>query len=168
MPTRKELLLNRLTDEGQKTLAFFRGLTQTQAAQRIYLDGPQWSAREVLAHLLWTERAFNAYNRDVLNGGPGVPEDFSIDGFNAEQTPQHADISLALLLSQFEHLRAETLALVAQLADADFDRVAFHPFLGHTTLEKILQLLYRHTMLHSRDVRKVFETGQPLPVSGEG
>jgi uncharacterized protein (TIGR03083 family) len=154
MPVRNELLFKRLTEEGEKTLAFFRGLNDAQLAQPVYASGPGWDARGVLAHLLWTERAFNFYNRDVLNGGPGAPEDFDIDGFNAKQTPLHTHLPVPELLSQFEAERAETLRIVAQSTDADFDRPAFHPFLGHTTLEEILKLLYRHTMLHTRDVRK--------------
>ncbi|MGQ0600563.1 MAG: DinB family protein [Anaerolineales bacterium] len=168
MPGRKELLFKRLTEESEKTLVFFRALNDAQLAQPVYASGPGWDARGVLAHMLWTERAFNYYNREVLNGGPGAPEDFNIDGFNAEQTPLHAHIALPDLLKQFEAERAETLRLVEHSTDPDFDRQAFHPFLGRTTLEEILKLLYRHTMLHARDVRKALDTGQPLPVASDG
>ena len=157
MSDRKELLLKRLTEEGEKTLAFFRALSEAQLAQPVYDSGPGWEARGVLAHILWTERTFNHYNRDVLGGGPGAPEDFDIDGYNAEQTPLHTALSARELLAQFESERAETLRLVVQSSDADFDRQAFHPFLGRTTLEEMLKLLYRHTMLHTRDVRKALE-----------
>lgn len=168
MPDRKELLFKRLTEEGKKTLTFFRALAEPQLTQPVYASGPGWDARAVLAHMLWAERAFNHYNRDVLNGGPGAPEDFDIDSFNAEQSPLFAHIALPDLLEQFEAERAETLRLVEQSTDSDFDRPAFHPFLGRTTLEEILKLLYRHTMLHARDVRKVLATGQPLRVASDG
>jgi uncharacterized protein (TIGR03083 family) len=168
MSARKDLLLKRLTEEGERTLKYFGALTEAQLAQAVYASGPGWDARGVLAHMLWTERAFNHYNRDVLNGGPGAPDDFDIDGYNAEQTPVYASHAAPDLLSQFEAERAETLRLVSQSAEADFDRQAYHPFLGRTTLEEILKLLYRHTMLHARDVRKALEAGQPLTAASDG
>lgn len=155
-------MLKRLQEEGQKSVAFFSALTPAQFDQPVYSIGPAWRVRDVLAHLALAERLFNHYNREVLQGGPGAPEDFDIDGFNAEHTAEGRAAAPAALLALFQAARADTLALVAQMADADFDRRAFHPFLGHTTLDQILKILYRHTMLHERDARKALEAGQPL------
>lgn len=160
---RKDNLLKRLTEEGQKTYTFFSGLSEGQLSQQIYSDGPQWRASDILAHLVLAEGLFAYYNRDVLNGGPGAPEDFNIDAFNAEHTPEGRTATMADSLTKFQAARVETIALTEKMQDADFDRPAFHPYLGHTTLEQILKTLYRHTMLHERDIRKVLETGQPIP-----
>ncbi len=157
MSDRRETLLKRLTEEGRKTVAFYGALSEAQLQQPVYADGPQWRVHDLLAHLVLTERTFHHYNRDVLDGGPGVPTDFDIDGFNAEHTAAGRAVAAATLLQQFESARAQTLALVAAMTEADLERQAYHPFLGQTTLEQILKLLYRHSMLHERDARKALE-----------
>lgn len=154
MPSRQETLLKRLAEEGQKTIAFYSALSEAQLQQPVYADGVQWQVRDLLAHLALVERTFHHYNQDVLNGGPGVPTDFDIDSFNATHTAEGRQTPAAVLLEQFKLARAQTIALVAAMTDADFDRWAYHPFLGHTTLEQILKLLYRHAMLHERDARR--------------
>lgn len=157
MPGRRETLLNRLSEEGRKTIAFFSALSEAQLQQPVYADGAQWQVRDLLAHLALVEHTFHHYNRDALNGGPGVPTDFDIDGFNAAHTGEGRQTPVAALLEKFKSARAETIALLTAMTDADLDRRAYHPFLGHTTLEQILKLLYRHAMLHERDARRALE-----------
>lgn len=161
--SQKEILLKRLVEEGQKTHTFFSGVSEAQLNQQVYVDGPQWSVRDILAHLALAESLFSVYNRDVLNGGSGAPEDFNINGFNAEHTPEGRAATVAESLAKFQAARAETIALVEQMQDSDFERRAYHPYLGHTTLDQILKILYRHTMLHERDIRKALESEQPIP-----
>lgn len=163
MSTRKDLLLKRLTDEGQKTAAFMRWLAGGPLGQQVYTTGPEWQARDLLAHLVSTEQTFLFYTRDALAGGPGVPEDFDIDAYNAEAAAARRGAVPEEFVREFEAARAETVALVRALDEAALDRPSFHPWLGRVPLEQILKLLYRHTMLHERDVRKALETGQPVP-----
>lgn len=163
MPNRKDLILKRLVEEGRKTAAFFAALPAAQFGQAVYTTGPEWQARDLIAHLVSTERTLLHYARDVLAGGPGVPENFAIDAYNAEQTAALRTAAVGELVAAVETARAETAALVAGLADADLDRLIFHPWLGRAPLEQVFKLLYRHTMLHERDVRRALETGQPVP-----
>ena len=159
----QDLILKRLQDEGQKTAAFFRSLTDAQAQRQVYTTGPQWRVRDVLAHFVSAERMFALYGRQILAGGPGAPDDFVIDEFNATQVAGLKDVSIADLAAQFEAARAETVSIVRDMADADFDRVGRHPWFGNVPLENMLKLIYRHTMLHERDARKAIETGAPVP-----
>ena len=163
MPTRQELILKRLTDEGQKTAAFFRTLTEAQFTQQVYTTGPEWRARDLLAHIVSAERTFEPYLRDILSGGPGAPEDFDIDAYNAAETAKLTETPTTELIPYFESARGVVIHLVRGMADGDFDRVGRHPWFGKVPLENMLKLVYRHTMLHERDIRKAIETGQPVP-----
>jgi hypothetical protein len=167
MPDRKEMILQRLTEEGAKTAAFFQKLTPEQWEQQVYTTGDEWGARDLLCHFISAERTFIFYSRDVANGGTGVPRDFDIDAFNAKEVKalREADHSAQTLIAEFERQRAETLAFVQTLTDSDLDRMGFHPWFGDTSQENILKLLYRHAMLHQRDAQKSFQTGQPVPHS---
>lgn len=165
MSDRKALILKRLTDEGAKTVAFFRGLAASQWQQQVYTTGPEWGALELLIHFISAERTLVFYHRDLLNGGTGVPRDFDIDAFNAQDVAglKAANDSPEALVAKFERRRADTIALVQSMTESDLDRATFHPWFGDTTLETILKLVYRHNMIHQRDIEKAITTGQPVP-----
>ncbi len=58
MPDRKELILNRLQDEGAKTVAYFSNLAPVAWQQQVYLTGPEWGAHDLLCHFISAERTF--------------------------------------------------------------------------------------------------------------
>ena len=162
MPTRQALILNRLQEEGRKTAAYFRTLGPAELSQVVYTTGPQWTARDVLAHFVSAEQTLTRYGQQVLAGGSGAPEDFVIDEFNAIEVAGLRASPPAELVAQFEAAREATGVMVAAMAEADFDRVGRHPWFGRVPLEQMLKLVYRHNMLHERDVRRALETGQPV------
>lgn len=153
-------LLKRLREEGEKTTALFANLTADQWHLTLYAEGHTWHARDLLAHLFSTERNIQNLVRHVLAGGPGAPEDFDIDAFNHAEVTRLHNHPAADLLAAFASARADTVTLIETLAETDLDRRGRHPFLGETTLDEILKLLYRHTMLHGRDLRKALDAPQ--------
>jgi hypothetical protein len=165
MPERKDLILKRLTEEGAKTAAFFKGLAASQWGQQVYTTGPEWGAHDLLIHFISAERTLALYYQDMIDGGPGVPRDFDIDAFNAREVAalKAAPHSPDSLIAEFERQRAQTTDLVQKMAEADFDRVGYHPWFGDTPLENMLKLVYRHNMIHQRDIEKALATGQPVP-----
>jgi hypothetical protein len=105
--------------------------------------------------------------RDAVAGGPGVPRDFDIDAFNAAQVEQLSGMTPAHLLEALRLIRQETCDFVAGLQPEDLGRVEYHPWFGDESLAFLIRLIYRHPMLHIRDIRLALETGAPLP-DGEG
>jgi uncharacterized protein (TIGR03083 family) len=157
-------IVKRLTDEGQKTLAFFRGLAPEEWEAQVYTEGTQWTVRQVLCHFVSAERAFERYGRDIVNGGEGAPEDFVIDEFNEREVAAMAGASNKDLITQFEDARQATIALVAGMTEDDLQREGRHPWFGWDRIDKFLKLVYRHTMIHQRDVRRALEGGEPADV----
>lgn len=162
MSNRQDLIIKRLTEEGQKTVAYFAALTPGQLQQQVYLTGPTWRAHDILAHFVSAEQTLKFYGLQILGGGPGAPEDFVIDEFNAIQVGGLRNAVAEDLVARFGQARAETVALVQSMQDSDLDRIGRHPWFGNVPLEQMLKLVYRHNMLHERDVRKALETGQPV------
>ena len=163
MSNRQELIRKRLVEEGRKTAAYFSSLSEGQLVQWVYTTGPRWLARDVLAHFVSAEQTLLMYSQQVLAGGSGAPEDFVIDEFNAIEVAGLRSQPAPVLVTQFEAARAATVEMVTGLADPDFDRIGRHPWFGRVPLEQMLKLVYRHNMLHERDVRRALETGQPVP-----
>lgn len=163
MPAAQDLVLKRLHEEGQKTAQYFRTLTPEQFQQQVYTTGPLWRVRDLLAHFVSAERIFEFYGRDILSGGPGAPEDFVIDEYNATQVGGLRDISTDELIAQFVQARTKTVELVRGMTEPDLQRIGRHPWFGNVPLGNMIKLIYRHNMLHERDIRKALETGQAVP-----
>jgi uncharacterized protein (TIGR03083 family) len=154
MSDRHTLIQKRLRDEGDKLLAIFEGLTLEQWRTVIYTDGMTWTIKDLLAHQISVEGEFQFYGRDVLNGGKGTPEGFDINAFNNREVAARADRTPDQLLADFRSARATTIDLVAAVRDDQFTLQGRHPFFGMMTIEDLFKLIYRHNMLHARDIRK--------------
>jgi hypothetical protein len=157
---RQRLIQKRLRDEGDKLLALFEALHDEQWQLTIYTDGAVWTLKDLLAHQVSAEREFQHYGREILAGGTlrGAPEDFAINTFNNAAVAAMADRTAGELLDALRAARQDTIELVATIADADFARQGRHPFFGMMSIEDMFKLIYRHNMLHARDLRRVLET----------
>jgi len=160
-------LRQRLTDEGNKVADFFAGLPPQAWDHPVYSTGSQWRVRQVLAHFVSAERGYLHYMRDTVDGGPGVPRDFDIDAFNAAQVAALEGLSTPQLLEGFRQVRGQTATFIENLEATDLDRIGYHPWFGEESLRFLLKLIYRHPMLHVRDVRLALEAGAPVP-DGQG
>jgi len=155
MDEQHHLIQKRLRDEGDKVLALFEALTPEQWQTVIYTDGMTWTIKDLLAHQISAEREFQFYGRDVLNGGPGAPEDFDINRFNNHAVRQSADQTPEKLLAAFRATRQASIDFVTVIPSDQFTLQGRHPFFGLITLEDLFKLIYRHNMLHVRDLRRV-------------
>lgn len=150
-----ERLSGRLRSEGEKTLDFFRHLSQEQWEQTVYSEGIRWLVRDVLAHFVSAESSFNRLITNVLSGGSGAPEDFDIDRFNLRQVSQLQESSLSDLLGKFSVYRQANVELVSGLHAEDLSRIGRHPFLGVVPLSDIIKMIYRHNQIHLRDLKRI-------------
>ncbi len=157
MSKRRDLIVKRLNEEGESALAFFRGLAAADWGRRVYSEGSQWTVRQVLCHFVSAEDGFLRLARNILDGGEGAPEGMDVDEFNEGEVGAMAERRPAELLPEFEQLRAETVELVHGMSEADFEREGRHPYFGRSSMEKLLKLIYRHNMMHLRDVRRVLQ-----------
>ena len=154
MSDKHTLIQKRLRGEGDKLLAVFEGLTPEQWQTVIYTDGMTWTIKDLLAHQISAEGEFQFYGRDVLNGGEGAPEGFDINTFNNRAVAALADLTPRQLLADFRSTRQTTIDFVTTIRDDQFTRQGRHPFFGMMTIEDLFKLIYRHNMLHARDIRK--------------
>ena len=154
MTPQRGLIQKRLRDEGDKLIQAFEDLTPEQRSRTIYSDGANWTFKDLLAHLGSVERAFLYYGHDILQGGAGAPEDFDIDGFNKREVGLLRERDYEQLIAELRDVRQETIDLVGRIADDDFKRTGRHPYFGQMSVDEMFKLIYRHTMLHLRDMRR--------------
>jgi hypothetical protein len=136
------------------SVLFFQTLTPQQLAVKVYQDGGQWTAKQVLAHFITIERSMHWLFNNILAGGPGSPVDFDPDRFNRLQVPKLDHLPLDTLLAQFKGVRKETIAMVRAMAEADLDRPGHHAFHGQGKLERFIRWAYEHARLHQDDIAR--------------
>ena len=119
-------------------------------------EGPDtFSARDVLAHLIFGERTdWIPRARIILEHGEGRPfEPFDRHGFleEARGWPMEG------LLEAFEGLRGANLAALEamRLSPADLRRTGTHPGLGVVTLEQLLAAWVVHDLGHLAQAARV-------------
>lgn len=161
----KGQIVKRLASEGLNTLDFFRTLRAYEWEQQVYLAGPGWTVREILCHLLDAEQGFHHIISDVLRGGSGAPEGFNLDAYNERQVRGMTRLAIPTLMESFSRARMTTIDLVQRMQESDLQRRGRHPYLGLVALEEMLKLIYRHAMIHQRDIRRAVEIGHPVDVS---
>lgn len=150
-------LAQKLKSEGEKFAAFFGSLTDEQWKKEVYTEGSVWTIRNILAHLMTSERAFVKLFASIRQGGAGVPDDFVIDRYNASQQEKTKELTPAELLDQYKAVRAEMIAWVSSLNDLDLEKTGRHPFLGVTTIREMIKMVYIHNQTHYRDLRRVLK-----------
>lgn len=165
MADRLPQIIARLSEEGTASLDFFRALPAEAWSRQVYDAGPEWTVREVLCHFVSAELSLVELFKRIVATGEGVPPDFDIDRWNNSKVSKMQAMTPLQLIPEFGEVRARTIAWAGTLSEADLDKVGRHPYLGEDRIENMLKLLYRHNMLHQRDVKKVLQTGQPIPPS---
>jgi hypothetical protein len=150
-------LANRLREEGEKTLAFFRCFGADEWRTTIYTNGALWTLREVLAHNAEAEASMRKLIQHILGGGSGTPEDFDLNRYNQSHVARLEAATPGELLDQFAANRNANIEMVASLRQEDLDRPGRHPFLGMTTVAEIVKMLYRHNQIHAREIRRVIQ-----------
>ena len=93
----------------------FDGVTEAQSARRVAPDA--WSAREVLAHLIHSERGWQAWMADLVNGQEASYDDWGNNLQTRIEATLDAFPTSGELLEELRRLNAETAAFVSHLPD---------------------------------------------------
>ena len=153
MGERVDGLVARLRKGGRKTAEIMGGLGDDRWKAVLYEGPPTWTVRDLLAHFLSAEEALRRLAQDVAAGGPGAPEGFDFDAFNADEQARLAGIPASQLLADLSTARDVTVAWVVALDETDLDRTGHHPVLGNITVETFVNSIYGHQLVHMRDLQ---------------
>jgi uncharacterized damage-inducible protein DinB len=148
------LLADKLKQEGERIVKYFESLRDEQWSIEIYTEDTVWTIRNILAHLMTSERAFVKLFESIRQGGVGVTDDFVIDRYNARQQEKTKEFGTQELLQRFKSIREEMVVWVLHIGDSDLEKTGRHPFLGQTTLREMIKMVYLHNQIHYRDIKK--------------
>lgn len=151
-------LINKLISSGLKTSDFFQGIDRDEWYQQIYTEGANWSVQQILAHFVSSEASITRLIKFILDGNPGVPENFDLDAFNEREINCFAKLPYDMILQRFMERRGETIQMILELSDGDLEKEGRHPWLGIAPIGEMIKLMYRHNQIHQRDIRKTLST----------
>lgn len=114
----------------------------------------QWSARDIVCHLVDTERLIfrMRMQRFVEDAEPPFFPD--IDHTPWEVEHRYAEQSLDLKLDEFLRERQATIAMLEGINQDDFARRGTHEARGEITLADVAEYCAKHTDIHSNQVRR--------------
>jgi hypothetical protein len=158
MRKRADELAARLRKGGRKTTEILDGLSDAQWQAVLYEGPPTWTVRDLLAHFLSAEEGLLRVAQDVAAGGPGAPEGFDYDGYNASEQARLAGLLPHALLADLAEARQTTIEWVTGLDEAALDRTGHHPALGEVTLETIINAMYGHQLMHMRELQALWRS----------
>jgi hypothetical protein len=147
-------LAEKLRSEGDRFVSIFGGLSEDQWKQEVYTEGATWTIRNVLSHFVTSERGLLKLFERIRQGGEGAADDFSIDRYNAAMQERTKEATSQELLEQYKEVRANAIAWVLGLKEAELEITGRHPFLGHTAIRDMIKMLYIHNLNHYRDMKK--------------
>ena len=105
----------------------------------------EWSAHDCLRHIVDTERTvFPARVGYLLRG-----QDFPAFNPDEEGKEPGGNITPGQLAGVFARLRAESLALLSKIVNADLNRTARHQELGIVTLGEMIHEWAGHDLMHT-------------------
>ncbi len=156
MKRRKEII-ETLERGLERSIGFFNTLAPDQLAAKIYQDGAQWTAQQVVAHFITIERSMHWLFENILSGGEGSPENFDVDRYNRSQTRKLDNVPLEELLDQLTQVRRKTIDMVAAMSESDLDREGRHAFHGHGRLERFIRWADEHALIHEDEIRSALQ-----------
>lgn len=158
MGERIDELVARLRKGGRKTAEILGGLDDAQWKMVLYAGPPTWTVRDLPAHFLSAEEGLLRIMQNVAAGGPGAPEEFDYNAYNADERARLAGIPPQTLLADLAVARETTVAWVVGLDEADLERAGRHPALGVVTLEVFINGIYGHQLMHMRDLQALLQS----------
>jgi DinB superfamily len=115
----------------------------------------EWSASEILGHLLYTELVYAGRYRWILAQDRPVAIGYDPDAWVAAL--HHRDDDLGSALTLFRALREFNLRLWATTSVAERQRVACHEQRGDETLETSFRMVAGHDLRHLDQLHRTLE-----------
>lgn len=146
-----EPIANKLKEERALLWRTLGTLTEEQAAQTMVI--PEWSVKDVLAHLAGAERGMLRMAQRMAAGeNLRLPVGYSLDDYNARQVAKRKDKAFAEIRAELDASRTELLLFMEGLTANQLALPGEHPILGDTTVQGILDIIAVHGAAHGKEI----------------
>lgn len=147
MADSQQAILDDLAAAHAETSAVMRRLRPGQLERPT--ENPDWSVRDLIAHLASIEGRLRTMWQHALDGRAGPAPGPSLDEYNATCVAERRGRSLAVLATEFEREGDVTRQFIAALPAEALSRRWTHPARGEVTVESLLWIAPRHLREHA-------------------
>jgi len=113
-----------------------------------------WSGQDVLAHLTTIEERTRGQINAALNGLDWNPAE-DINDYNARQVSARRGQTFQQLKADLAKEHQQTLGMLKNATEADFDKEFTHPRRGRITLAQLCEQTVNHVRTHSAEIAAV-------------
>ncbi len=152
-PDKKAHWKQKLAQSRMQLRTLLMSLSEEQWKMPIYSEENTWTAADIAAHLIDTERGMSIQIHKTRQGKETVPEGFDVDKWNAGLSKRMGSLTPQELLQGLAQTRAKTLEVMDTLTGEDWNKVGRHPSQGMITIEQYYETIAKHETLHAEDIR---------------
>ena len=152
MSDRKTAILDSLDSSQQKLNGLFSRLQPADWERPIQDEDQMWTVRQILAHMVNSQRGMTGTITQISAGQEGVPADFDVHRWNKRMVEKSADKTPQDLLKELEAGHVTLKQTVATLDDAALDKRGRHGSLEIMSVEQIARLVGTHASDHAQTI----------------
>jgi hypothetical protein len=122
---------------------------------QVYADGAAWNVRQLLIHLMDTERGQSNVIMACVRGELLVPEDFDVDRYNRRVTEKLAAVTPQEARATLTDLREMLNNWLDAIDESALDMMGRHASLAMLPVSKLLDIMAAHERTHANDIANV-------------
>ncbi|MBI5666764.1 MAG: DinB family protein [Chloroflexi bacterium] len=128
---------------------------------QVYAEGAAWTVRQLLVHLMITDKGHNNMMMAIARGENTIPDDFDLERFNRRSVEKRAEVTPEEARAALAQTAAERDAWLDTIDDDTLLKQGRHGSMRVLSIEQILGVVADHDRNHANDIARVL--GIPTP-----
>ncbi|NWG18582.1 MAG: DinB family protein [Chloroflexi bacterium] len=120
----------------------------------VYSEEAGWTARQLLIHLMVSDRGHNNMLMAIARGENTIPEDFDLERFNRRSVEKRAETTVDEARAALAQSAAERAAWLDTIDDSTLDKQGRHGSMRILSIAEILRVVAGHDRLHADDIAR--------------
>jgi hypothetical protein len=121
---------------------------------KLYSDGAQWTLRQLVIHLMISDRGQNSIVKGVVGGKEVIPADYDLERFNKSSVQKQAETSVPDARASLKVTRADLVNWLKDVEDEALDKQGRHATLKVLTVGQMLNVMAMHESAHADDIER--------------
>ncbi|MBZ0278283.1 MAG: maleylpyruvate isomerase N-terminal domain-containing protein [Anaerolineae bacterium] len=121
----------------------------------VYSEGAAWTVRQLLIHLVITDKGHNGMMMAAVKGENTIPDDFDLERFNRRSVEKRAEMTPDELLNALRVSAAERNIWLDTIDDAALEKTGRHGTMQILSVAQMLDVVANHERIHAGDIARV-------------
>lgn len=131
------------------------GQVGDQWEAQVYSEGAAWTVRQLLIHLVITDKGHNGMMMAAVKGENTIPDDFDLERFNRRSVEKRAEMTPDELLNALRASAAERNIWLDTIDDAALEKTGRHGTMQILSVAQMLDIVSAHERTHAGDIARV-------------